>query len=103
MFNLDDIPIGSENAISRGELADRFGCSDRAVRRRIAELRCMDGGRFVIVSYSSNGTTGYYRTDNAAEISHFVNEMQKRARNTIQPIRNARRVLKEMHREGLAG
>lgn len=90
----DDIPIGRENAITRAELAHKWGVSDRMARNMIAELRAEDNGDgMIIVAYSSG--KGYYRTDNPAEIDHFIKEMSKRARNTFAPLRKARRVLKE--------
>ena len=98
-----DIPIGRENAISRAALATKWGCSDRMVRHYIAELRCIEDERYVIVSYSNGGVCGYYRTDNPEEIDHFLREMTKRARNTFRPLRQARRVLKRLRMEGLHG
>lgn len=61
----NDIPVGSENAISRSDLARLWGVSDRIVRRRIERMRCME---------SPDGTF-------------------KRAANTAKPITYARRVL----------
>ena len=107
MFSVKDIPIGRENAISRADLAKRWGCSDREARHRIARLRCEEDDRYVIVSHSRGGVAGYYRTDNPAEIEHFLNEMTKRARSTFRPLKQARRVLKairmeDMHGKGIA-
>lgn len=108
MYSAKDIPIGAENAISRAELARKWNCSDRVARQRIAKLRCDESEtEFVIVSHSNGDATGYYRTADSAEIEHFKNEMEKRARNTFRPIRQARRVLKriemqQMHGEGIA-
>ena len=96
MYSMEDIPIGAENAISRKELAQKWGVSDRLARRFIAQLREQDNGdRYVIVSHS-DGRGGYYRTDNPAQIRHFYNETMKRARNTFKPLRKAKRVLKEI-------
>ena len=58
-----DIPVGRENAITREQLKRKWNCSDRIMRRYIADLRAQDDGDdYVIVSYSSG--KGYYRTDN---------------------------------------
>ena len=93
-YDIRDIPIGEENAITRKRLAQIWGCSDRMARRYISELRAEDNGdEFVIVSHSSG--KGYYRTADKAKIQHFVNEMSKRARNTFKPLKKARRLLKE--------
>lgn len=92
-YDIRDIPIGEENAITRKQLAQIWRCSDRMARRYISELRAEDNGdEFVIVSHSSG--KGYYRTADQAKIQHFVNEMSKRARNTFRPLKKARRLLK---------
>ena len=99
MGKYEDIPIGSKNAISRAELSRKWKCSDRDARRIIADLRAEDNGdEYIIVAYSSG--KGYYRTNDKAEIDHFVKEMSKRARNTFAPLKKARRVLKKAEMEG---
>ena len=108
MYSVNDIPIGKENAISRVNLAKKWNCSDRTARERIASLRCKADDRYVIVSHSTGGTSGYYRTDDPVEIQHFLNEMESRARNTFRPLRHARRVLaalkqEQQHGKGIAG
>ena len=95
MLTRDMIPFGRENAVSRKDLMQMTGLSDREVRRTIAELRAVDDGSdMVIVSVSRSG--GYYRTDNIDEIRHFVYEMEKRARNTFLAIRVARHIIKRL-------
>ena len=102
-----DIPIGAENAISRAELARKWGVCDRIARSRIAELRADDNGDgYVIVSHSRCGVRGYYRTDDPDTIKRYVNEVHSRARNTFLPLRKARRVLmqselREQYGEGI--
>ena len=104
-----DIPIGAENAITRAELARKWGVNDRLARRRIAELRAQDNGdSYVIVSHSRGGARGYYRTNDPVVIKRYVNEVHSRARNTFLPLRKARRVLinaenRELYGEGFAG
>lgn len=104
MHSINDIPIGSENAISRNELAKLWCCDDRSARRRIAELRAntADDDMF-IVSHSKNGVKGYYRTNNADEIRHYVNEGRKRLRNTATPIINAQKVLDRIEKKQAYG
>ena len=93
-IDVNDIPVGRDFAITRAELARKWGVSDRKARDMIARLRSADNGdNLVIVSHSSG--KGYYRTNNPAEIEHFVREMTKRARNTFAPLKKARRVLRE--------
>ena len=108
MYKLEDIPIGSENAISRKDLAALWNVSDREARRIVASLRTIeDGTDYVIVSVSRG--RGYYRTQNICEINHFLNEMSKRIRNTYRAIRVAHRIKHRLEQrqdyggKGLAG
>ena len=94
---IEDIPIGVENAISRADLKRLCNCDDRTVRDRIARLRAEDNGdNYVIVSHSRGSVKGYYRSDKADEIRHFVNETNKRIASTRKPLAKAERVLKEV-------
>ena len=107
MYKLEDIPIGSENAISRKELSALWNVNDRMVRRIVADMRTIeDGTDYVIVSVSRD--SGYYRTKNICEINHFLNEMRKRIRNTYKAIRAAQRIKYRLEQradygEGIAG
>ena len=94
MYRHEDIPEGRENAISRAALAQVWKCNDRTVREHIASLRCKESpdGTF-IVSHSQGGVKGYYRTSKPEEIRHFVNEGNKRIRNTARPIKQAQKLL----------
>lgn len=99
-----DIPIGAENAITRAELARKWGVSDREARRIVAALRADDNGDgYVIVSHSRGGVHGYYRTDDPDTIKRYVNEVHSRARNTFLPLRKARRVLMQSENRELYG
>ena len=106
-FSDTDIPIGAENAITRAELARKWGVNDRTARERIAALRADDNGDgYVIVSHSRGGVRGYYRTNDTENIQRYTNEVHRRAVNTFLPLRKARRVLiqnekREMYGEGL--
>ena len=106
-FSDIDIPIGKEHAITRAELAQKWGVSDREARRRIAMLRADDNGDgYVIVSHSRGGVRGYYRTNDTETIMRYTNEVHSRAVNTFLPLRKARRVLlrnekRELYGEGI--
>lgn len=90
MYN--DIPKGRKNAISRQELAARWGVSDREVRRRVQELRCTDFyDNYIIISTSSG--RGYYKTDDREEIRRYKNEIMRRATNTFKPLDRINKVL----------
>ena len=89
----NDLPIGRDNAIPRSLLAVRWDMSEDSVRRRIAKLRAWDNGDdFVIVSSSTNGTLGYYKTDNAEERRAYMKETRSRAINTFKPLRKINRI-----------
>lgn len=80
MYRIDDIPVGRENAISRSELALKWGVSDRIAR-----------------------FSGYYRTNDVQEIRWFIAEMTKRIRNIVKAIKVARTVadrLEKQHQHG---
>lgn len=106
-YSEHDIPIGEEHAITRAELAQKWGVNDREARRRIAALRADDNGDgYVIVSHSRGGARGYYRTNDTETIMRYTNEVHSRAVNTFLPLRKARRVLiqnekRELYGEGL--
>ena len=91
----DMIPIGRSCAISRRGLCNLTGQNDREVRRQISALRAeADPDGMVIVSISTG--SGYYRTDNIDEISHFVNEMRHRNRMTYRAIKTAETTLRHL-------
>ena len=103
-FSDTDIPIGAENAITRAELARKWGVNDREARRRIAALRADDNGDgYVIVSHSRGGVHGYYRTNDTETIRRYANEVNRRAVNTFLPLRKARRVLIQNENRELYG
>ena len=102
MYRIDDIPVGRKNAISRNELARKWGVSDRIARRYVADLRTIDDGtNYVIVSVSR--FSGYCRTNDVQEIRWFIAEMTKRIRNIVKAIKVARTVadrLEKQHQHG---
>ena len=103
-FSDADIPIGAENAITRAELARKWGVNDREARRRIAALRADDNGDgYAIVSHSRGGVHGYYRTNDTETIMRYANEVNSRAVNTFLPLRKARRVMIQNENRGLYG
>ena len=88
----NDIPIGRENAVTKGELVRKWNRSERGVRLIIQELRQIDNGdNYVIVSFS--GGKGYYKTDDLEEIEAYKRETIRRARHTFAPLRKINRIL----------
>lgn len=89
----EDIPVGRENAASKKELMKKWGVSERVVKKIVSDLRYQDqGDNFIIVSSSTNGTKGYYKTDNIEEIKAFEKETLNRGKHTFRPLRKIRRV-----------
>ena len=94
-----DIPYGQGNRISKAALRRLWRCDDRTVRATIATLRrlpCDDGT--VILSCSSPSKSGFWRSDDPAEIAAFVAESEARAKNIFTAVREARRMLKKCGR-----
>lgn len=92
-FYYNSIPVGRENAITRAELARRWGMSQDRVRHKIAELREEDcGDNYIIFSSSNPETRGYYKTDDPAERRAFMQETKNRAINTFKPLKKAQRI-----------
>lgn len=90
----EHIPIGRENAITRAELAALWGMSDRDVRETIATMRAQPtDDPYAIISSSSSGTPGYWRSNSFYELEQYVRETGARARNTLKAASDARRVL----------
>ena len=87
---LDAIPRGQENRISRGELMEITGLSDRILRQELHRLRA--GGEIICSSTVPPG--GYWRPGDDAETAAFVASMHHRARATFAAATSANRALK---------
>lgn len=103
MYNINDIPIGAANAITRRNLQALWNLSDRDMRDEIAAKRTEDDGSdFVIIS--SSGRYGYHRSDDPIEIRRMIAENEARIKslkkvNEVASMKLERKKL----REGLAG
>ena len=93
-MTVNDIPVGRQHAISKEELAARWGCSTREARRAIADFRAdtAKAGDYCILSTSTGG--GYWRSNDVEEISAFIKETESRARNTFLSRKTAREFLR---------
>lgn len=88
------IPIGKQNAVSYAFLQSLWGMSDkRKVRNRLHELSGYDNGDPYVLIRSSKNRDGFYRTDDADEISAFRLETLHKGRSTFAPIRKCNRIL----------
>ena len=98
----DILPTGEQNAISRRELMNITGYTDRELRLQIAAER--RAGALILSSTDSvNG--GYFRPEdgNAAELRHFINSMSRRARATFAVLKAARKALVEIEKSNGEG
>lgn len=91
----DLLPIGEKNAISRRELMNITGYTDRQLRRQIADERRAGA---LILSSTDCTHGGYFRHEegNAAELRRFINFMSSHGRATFAVLKTARKVLAEM-------
>lgn len=87
-----DIPIGRENALTYVELCDMWGCDKRTARAILHRLSRFDSGDDYILIRSSR-CKGFYKTDNAEEITAYKAECLSRGRNVFAPITKINRVL----------
>lgn len=89
----NELPIGREAAVTRRELAERWGMSECQVRHKIAELRSIDNGDdYIIYSSSDPRSAGYYKSNDPFERRAFIAEVKSRAINTFKPLRKANRI-----------
>lgn len=95
----DILPTGEQNAISRRELMNITGYTDRQLRRQIAAER-RSGALILSSTDSING--GYFRPEenSAVELRRFVNSMSSRARATFLALSAARKALAAIEERG---
>ena len=86
-----EIPIGKENAVSRTELCAMWNMSERSARKVLHELSLYDNGDDYILIRSGN-SKGFYRTNDAVEISAFRKECLNKGRSLFAPLRKINRV-----------
>lgn len=84
------IPYGSKRALTRQQLIDMTGMSDRAIRNTIAKARRSGD---VIIATSDN--KGYFRpfphdVDDVEKVRHFVAEQLSRANSIKQATEGAK-------------
>lgn len=90
MYN--SIPVGAENAKSRGYFETLWSMPDRGVRRTIEQMRNDKGISKNYIIMSSSGGRGYYRTNRPEEIDHFIAETKGRALGQLVRVGIAKKV-----------
>lgn len=88
------IPVGAENAVTYSQLEIRWGMCARRVRNMLSELSRFDNGDNYILIRSSR-RSGFYRTDDPADIAAYKRECKSRAINTFSPLNKINRVMKD--------
>ena len=83
------IPFGKDNAITREQLSELTGYSDRRNRIIIATLR--REGRLIC---SDSKNKGFWRADSVTEAERYIYEMIHSAMSILGTISKARRELK---------
>ncbi len=87
---IDLIPTGKDNAITREELVNRTGFTDRIIREQISQAR-----RDTVIINNQDGR-GYYKSSDCAEIERYIKQESKRARTIFYRLNGARKALKEV-------
>lgn len=97
MASRNDIPIGRTNAVTRGELARKWRCSEREARHILAGLRAAPCGDEYAILSTANSPPGYWRSNDATELTCFIRDTENRAQNTFLAIRDVQRVLNSLY------
>ena len=79
---LNCIPAGRSNAISRAQLKELTGYSDRHIRRCIAEM--VTAGEVAIIGTSSG--SGYYLAETATDITDAVTDLNNKVKALVDRI-----------------
>lgn len=86
---LNNIPFGSENAISRKDLAEKLGLGDRTMRLRIEAAR--DEG-YIIINLQDG--EGYYQSNEVKDIWRQFKQDHARAMSILKRLKFLYRRLK---------
>jgi hypothetical protein len=95
-MNRGDIPVGRENAITKGDLSSLWQCDEREARGQIAMFRTSASDDAYAILSSSSTPPGYWRSNKPHEIKEFIRETENRAKNTFRMLKDARRILKSI-------
>lgn len=91
---MDEIPIGSENAITNAELRDRWGVAERTRQDILRELRLSDNGDgYILITTPDKGA--HYRTNDPAEIRGFLDNCQQQIDAIQATAKKARRIMQK--------
>lgn len=88
-----DIPTGKANAIGYKKLRALWKTCNRGVRQKLHELSAYDNGDGYILIRSAHGS-GFYRTNNAADIAEYRQEVFNKGKSIFAPLKKIDRVLR---------
>lgn len=91
-YYYNSIPIGRENAVTYPTLCEKWGMSERQVRRKLHELSHFDSGDNFIIIRSGHGK-GFYKTDDINEIKAYKKEIMAKAKSNFAPLGKINRIL----------
>jgi len=86
---LESIPRGEDNAITRTELVNKLGISDRRLRRLIHKKR--EEGELII---SKTSGKGYYQPETREEVVRFIRQQKSYIKNLHRSISKAEKALR---------
>lgn len=88
----DSLPYGRENAIPCKQLAQILGYSSVRALQNAVEMERAAGA---VILCASDGS-GYYRSEDPAEILRFIQVLSARAAHTFKAIESAKRALNKI-------
>ena len=91
MAIVDVLPVGKENAIPAGDLAEALGIDERLLRKTVERER--RNGALILSCSGERG--GYYVHKNVDELIEFYNYMKHRAATTLACIEAVRAAIEE--------
>lgn len=91
-YYYNSIPVGRENAVTYPTLCEKWGMSERQVRKKLHELSRFDSGDNFIIIRSGHGK-GFYKTDDISEIKAYKKEIMAKAKSNFAPLGKINRIL----------
>lgn len=91
-YYYNSIPVGRENAVTYPTLCEKWGMSERQVRKKLHELSRFDSGDNFIIIRSGHGK-GFYKTDDINEIKAYKKEIMAKAKSNFAPLGKINRIL----------
>lgn len=91
-YYYNSIPVGRENAVTYPTLCEKWGMSERQVRKKLHELSKYDSDDNFVIIRSGHGK-GFYKTDDINEIKAYKKEIMAKAKSNFAPLGKINRIL----------